>query len=200
MNNWIKQVPAILDIWYPGDEGGNALADVLFGDYNPSGRLPITFPVFEGQLPLYYNHKPTGRNDDYLILTGKPLFPFGYGLSYTTFEYSNIMIRQNENMFHPKTDVIFTISNTGKYDGDEVVQLYIRDKLASVARPIMELKGFQRIHLKAGESKEITFNINPDMLSMLNEDLKRFVEPGEFQIMIGRSSGDIQLKTVIFYQ
>ena len=200
MKNWIKQVPAILDIWYPGDEGGNALADVLFGNYNPSGRLPITFPVFEGQLPLYYNHKPTGRNDDYLNLTGKPLFPFGYGLSYTTFEYSNIMIRQNENKFHPKTDVIFTISNTGKYDGDEVVQLYIRDKLASVARPIMELKGFQRIHLKAGESKEITFNINPDMLSMLNEDLKRLVEPGEFQIMIGRSSGDIQLKTVIFYQ
>ena len=199
MNKWIDKVPAIIDIWYPGDEGGNALADVLFGDYNPAGRLPITFPVFEGQLPLYYNHKPTGRNDDYMNITGKPLFPFGYGLSYTTFEYSNLSIKQNERMYNPKTEAIFTISNTGNYDGDEVIQLYIRDEIASVARPIMELKGFQRVHLKAGESKEFVFNITPDLLSMLNEDMDRVVESGAFKIMIGRSSGDILLRTTIYY-
>ncbi len=194
MNNWINMVPAIMDIWYPGDEGGNAVADVLFGDYNPAGRLPITFPMHESQLPLYYNHKPTGRGDDYLNLSGKPLFPFGYGLSYTHFAYGRLQIEPNEITPNEYTTVRFEITNTGDYDGDEVVQLYIKDLYASVARPIMELKGFCRIHIKKGETKEVQFEINPDLLSMLDEKMNRVVEPGAFRIMIGSSSNDIRLR------
>ncbi len=197
MSRWIDDIPAILDVWYPGDEGGNAVADVLFGDYNPAGRLPITFPLFEGQLPLYYNHKPTGRVDDYMNLTGKPLFPFGYGLSYTTFEYTNLTFSSKEISKTDTIEVRFKLTNTGSYAGDEVVQLYIKDLLASVARPVMELKGFKRIHLKRGESKEISFKITPEMLSMLDINLNRIVEPGEFRIMIGASSYDIRLRDVI---
>lgn len=197
MNNWIDKVPAIVDVWYPGEEGGHAIADVLFGDYNPAGRLPITFPMYEGQLPLVYNHKPTGRGDDYNNLSGLPLFPFGYGLSYTTFEYGDIKLSRNNISKSDSTIVSLTIKNSGKREGDEVVQLYIRDMLSSVARPVMELKGFQRIHLEAGESKRVSFIINPEMLSMLNENLKRVVEPGEFRIMIGASSGDIKLKETL---
>lgn len=194
MHNWIHKIPAILDVWYPGEEGGNAIADVLFGDYNPAGRLPITFPIHESQLPLYYNHKPTGRGDDYVNLTGKPLFPFGYGLSYTNFNYSDLsidnpLISSNEN-----TTVRFKITNTGNFDGDEVVQLYIKDLFASVARPIMELKGFERIYLKKGETKEVTFSITPELLMMLDEKMNRIVEPGDFRIMIGASSNNIKLK------
>ena len=151
MNSWIEKVPAIVDVWYPGEEGGHAVADVLFGDYNPAGRLPITFPVHEAQLPLVYNHKPTGRGDDYNNLSGLPLFPFGHGLSYTNFEYSDIKLSRNNTGKTESTTVSFKIKNTGTRDGDEVVQLYIRDVLSSVARPVMELKGFQRVHLKAGE-------------------------------------------------
>ena len=197
MENWIDQVPAILDVWYPGDEGGSAIAEVLFGDYNPAGRLPITFPVFEGQLPLYYNHKPTGRNDDYINMSGKPLFPFGFGLSYTDFEYSNLSIKMNEDMLESSKELIFDLKNTASFDGDEVVQLYIQDRLATVARPLMELKGFQRIHLKAGETKKVKFQITPDMLSMLDENMNRVIEPGEFKIMIGASSTDIRLRKII---
>ena len=197
MEKWINDVPAILDVWYPGDAGGDAVADVLFGDYNPAGRLPITFPIFEGQLPLYYNHKPTGRVDDYINLTGKPLFPFGYGLSYTTFEYSDLRfsskkIRKNENI-----NVKFKVTNTGNRDGDEVVQLYIRDLLTSVSQPVMQLKGFKRIRLKKGESKEVSFTVTPEMLSMLDLNLKRVVEPGDFRIMIGASSYDVRLRDII---
>ena len=129
MNNWIDKVPAIVDVWYPGEEGGHAVADVLFGDYNPAGRLPITFPVHEAQLPLVYNHKPTGRGDDYNNLSGLPLFPFGYGLSYTTFEYSDIKLSRNNINKADSTTVSFTIKNTGKRDGDEVAQLYFLDLL-----------------------------------------------------------------------
>ena len=197
MNKWIDDVPAILDIWYPGDEGGNAVADVLFGDYNPSGRLPITFPIHEGQLPLYYNHKPTGRIDGYVNLTGKALFPFGYGLSYTDFTYSKLEFSKTNPTIKDSFDVKFKLTNTGDYDGDEVVQLYIKDLLASVARPVMELKGFQRVHLKKGETKEIVFKITPGLLSMLDIDLNRVVEPGEFRIMIGASSYDIRLRKII---
>src|SRR5690606_27564480 len=132
----------------PGDEGGNAVADVLFGDYNPAGRLPITFPVHEAQLPLYYNHKPTGRGDDYSNLTGKPLFPFGFGLSYTTFNYHALEMDKAEIRRDEKVQVRFRVTNTGNYDGDEVVQLYVKDLIASLAQPVMELKGFQRIHLR----------------------------------------------------
>jgi len=197
MNNWIDKVPAIVDVWYPGEEGGHAVADVLFGDYNPAGRLPITFPVHEAQLPLVYNHKPTGRGDDYNNLSGLPLFPFGYGLSYTSFEYSDIKLSKNIINKAESTSVSVTVKNTGTRDGDEVVQLYIRDMLSSVARPVMELKGFQRMHLKAGESKTISFDIIPDMLSMLDINMKEVVEPGEFRIMIGGSSRDIRLKDLL---
>lgn len=194
MNNWIDKVPAILDVWYPGEEGGHAIADVLFGDYNPAGRLPITFPVHEAQLPLVYNHKPTGRGDDYNNLSGMPLFPFGYGLSYTNFEYSDIKLSKNNISQAESTIVSCTIKNTGTRDGGEVVQLYIRDMLSSVARPVMELKGFRRVHVKAGESKTISFTITPEMLSMLDINLKEVVEPGDFRLMIGGSSREIKCK------
>ena len=197
MNNWIDKVNSIVDIWYPGEEGGHAVADMLFGDYNPAGRLPVTFPIDESQLPLVYNHKPTGRGDDYYNLTGLPLFPFGYGLSYTTFAYSNMQLHQNNISTKDTVTVSCTIKNTGSKDGDEVVQLYIRDLLASVSRPVMELKGFQRIHLKAGESKEVTFTITPEMLSMLDKEMKTVVEPGDFRIMIGASSRDLKLKQTL---
>ncbi len=194
MNNWMDHVDAILDVWYPGEEGGNAVASVLFGKYNPAGRLPITFPISEGQLPLVYNHKPTGRADYYYDLSGFPLFPFGYGLSYTTFKYSNLHFSKNNIDKTDSTTATFTITNTGKMAGDEVIQLYIHDLIASVTQPVMRLKGFQRMHLKAGESKEVSFLITPQMLSMLDKNLHKVVEPGDFDIMIGASSRDIRLK------
>jgi beta-glucosidase len=197
MTKWINNVPAILDVWYPGDEGGNAVADVLFGDYNPAGRLPITFPVFEGQLPLVYNHKPTGRTDDYMNLNGQPLFPFGFGLSYTKFEYTELKFEHQKIKQGESTRVKFRIKNIGSRDGDEVVQLYIRDLVSSVAQPIKQLKGFQRIHLKAGEEKEVSFLISPDLLKILNDKMQWVVEPGDFRIMIGASSKDIRLRDVL---
>lgn len=197
MNNWIHQVPAVLDIWYAGDEGGNAVADVLVGDYNPSGRLPVTFPVSEGQLPLVYNHKPTGRGDDYDNLTGKPLFPFGYGLSYTRFEYSSLHFTRQVMPAGDTTEAVFMVKNTGVRGGDEVVQLYIHDEIASVARPVKELKAFRRIYLKPGEQREIRFLITPAMLSMYNADMKQVQEPGAFRIMVGGSSQAIQLRELI---
>ncbi len=197
MKNWIDDIPGIIDVWYPGEVGGEAVADVLFGDYNPAGRLPITFPVDEGQLPLFYNHKPTGRGDDYINLTGQPLFPFGYGLSYTNFDYSDLTLDKKEIAQNENVIARFKIKNSGKVDGDEVVQLYIKDLFASVARPIIELKGFQRIHLSAGETKNVEFKITPELLSMLNKDLKTVVEPGDFRIMIGSSSKDIKLRDTI---
>ncbi len=197
MSNWLDNVPAVLDVWYPGEEGGDAVADVLFGAYNPAGRLPITFPVAEGQLPLVYNHKPTGRGDDYVDLTGQPLFPFGYGLSYTQFEYSDLCFDRHGVSVSDSAIVSFKLKNIGMTEGDEVVQLYIRDELASVARPITELKGFQRIHLRPGETRDMSFIVTPDMLSMLNKDMKRVVEPGNFRIMIGSSCKDIRLRGIL---
>ncbi|CAN5448817.1 glycoside hydrolase family 3 C-terminal domain-containing protein [soil metagenome] len=197
MSNWLDKVNSVVDVWYPGEEGGTAVADILFGDYNPAGRLPITFPIDESQLPLVYNHKPTGRGDDYYNLTGLPLFPFGYGLSYTTFDYSNMQLPTNNINQEDSAFVSFILKNTGTEAGDEVIQLYIHDLLASVSRPVMELKGFQRIHLNAGESKEISFTITPEMLSMLDKDLKTVIEPGDFRIMIGASSRDLKLKQTL---
>ena len=197
MSRWLDSVPAVLDVWYPGEDGGDAVADVLFGDFNPAGRLPITFPVAEGQLPLVYNHKPTGRGDDYFDLTGQPLFPFGYGLSYTTFEYSDLSFDRQHIPAADSAVVRFKLKNTGDVEGDEVVQLYIRDEIASVARPITELKGFVRIHLKPGEMKDVSFTVTPEMLSMLDKDLKSVVEPGDFRIMIGASSKDIRLRGIL---
>ncbi|WP_405605838.1 glycoside hydrolase family 3 C-terminal domain-containing protein [Polaribacter sp. Asnod1-A03] len=197
MANWINDVDSIIMAWYSGENGGNGFADILFGDENPAGRLPITFPVDEAQCPLYYNNKPTGRGDNYHNLTGQPLFPFGYGLSYTSFEYSNIEFSKNNIGTNEAIEVTCTITNSGKLDGEEVVQLYIRDELSSVAQPIKSLKGFQRIALKAGESKKVTFTLDSDALSMLDIDLKRVVEPGDFRIMIGASSKDIRLRKIL---
>lgn len=194
MNNWKDQVDGILMAWYPGEVGGDALADVVSGDVNPAGRLPVTFPVHEAQCPLYYNHKPTGRGDDYYNLTGEPLFPFGYGLSYTSFEYAALEMSKSEIYAGEKVKVTCKVKNTGEVTGDEVVQLYLHDTLASVARPVKELKGFQRISLNPGEEKKVTFELGFDELSMLDKDLNRMVEPGKFRIMVGASSKDIRLR------
>jgi len=197
MNNWLDNADAVLDVWYPGEEGGDAVGDVIFGDYNPAGRLPITFPVAEGQLPLVYNHKPTGRGDDYVDLTGQPLFPFGFGLSYTDFEYSGLSFDHQMIKRGDSTTVRFTVTNIGPREGEEVVQLYIHDELASVVRPVMELKAFDRIHLKPSETQEIHFTITPAMLSLLDADLKTVIEPGAFRVMIGSSSKDIRLRGIL---
>ncbi|HEY7396286.1 MAG TPA: glycoside hydrolase family 3 C-terminal domain-containing protein [Gemmatimonadaceae bacterium] len=194
MSRWLDRVAAVVDAWYPGEEGGYAVADVLFGDYNPAGRLPITFPLSEGQLPLSYNHKPTGRGDDYLDLSGQPLFPFGYGLSYTAFEYSKLAIDPAEIPTTGKATVRATVKNTGTRAGDEVVQLYLRDVLASVARPVMQLAGFQRISLAPGEAKTVSFELSSAQLRMLNKDMQWVVEPGVFRVMVGASSKDIRLR------
>ncbi|MDP4129168.1 MAG: glycoside hydrolase family 3 C-terminal domain-containing protein [Bacteroidota bacterium] len=194
MNTWLDKVNSVVDVWYPGEEGGHSIAHVLFGDYNPAGRLPISFPISEAQLPLVYDHKPTGRGDDYNNLSGLPLFPFGFGLSYTHFGYRDMNIEKNNIGITDSTIVRYKVKNEGTVAGDEVVQLYITDLLSSVARPVMELKGFRRIHLMPGEEKEQSFAITPSMLSMLDRKLNRVVEPGDFSIMIGSSSRDIRLK------
>ncbi|MFZ9207772.1 MAG: glycoside hydrolase family 3 N-terminal domain-containing protein [Sediminibacterium sp.] len=200
MGNWIDKVSSIVDVWYPGEEGGHAVAAVLSGEYNPGAKLPITFPVSEAQLPLVYNHKPTGRGDDYENLTGLPLFPFGYGLSYTTFEYSNLTIEKPVAKKGDKINVSFVVTNTGKRAGDEVAQLYLRDQIASVARPVQALKGFERIHLQPGASKTITLTLYPEDFEMLNEKMETVIEPGDFIIMIGSSSRDIRLKKTVTLQ
>ncbi|HRZ42344.1 MAG TPA: glycoside hydrolase family 3 N-terminal domain-containing protein [Bacteroidales bacterium] len=194
MERWIGHASAIVQAWYPGEAGGSAVASVLSGAYNPAGRLPFTWPHHEGQLPLFYNHKPTGRGDDYMNLTGKPLFPFGYGLSYSTFSYSNLSISKTQ--FHPdeSVEVACTVTNTGNSDGDEVVQLYVKDLYASVVRPVIELKGFKRIHLKAGTSAKVTFRLTPDHLAFPDIHMNRKTEPGTYRVMIGSSSIDIRLR------
>lgn len=195
MANWADQVPAIVNAWYPGVEGGNAVADVLFGDYNPSGKLPITYPIDEAQLPLNYSHKPTGRSDDYNNLTGEPLYPFGYGLSYSEFEYSDLHITKSteKNGF----EVAFQIKNLSERDATEVAQLYLRDQVVSVTQPITRLVHFKPIELKAGETKKVQFTIDEKDLSMLDKEMNRVIEPGAFRLMIGRSSKDIRLKTTL---
>lgn len=197
MSRWIDAVDAVLDVWYPGEQGGHAVADVLFGDYNPAGRLPVTFAMSEGQLPLSYDHTPTGRGDDYLDLTGMPLFPFGYGLSYTTFEYSDLKIADGTIAPDGSTRVTCTVTNTGTRTGDEVVQLYVRDVVASLARPVMALEGFERIQLSPGESRTVSFTVGTDQLRMLDAKLQWVVEPGEFRLMIGASSKDIRLRGIL---
>ncbi len=194
MSRWIDRVDAVLHAWYPGQDGGDAIADVLFGDYNPAGRLPITFPIAEGQLPLVYNHKPTGRGDDYIDLTGQPLFPFGFGLSYTTFEYSALSIEPRSIPANGRATVRFRVRNTGTRAGDEVPQLYVRDVLASVARPVMQLEGFTRLSLAPGQEREVQFVLGPGNLRMLDENMRWVVEPGAFRIMVGASSKDIRLR------
>lgn len=197
MDNWIDRVSGIMQVWYPGEAGGEAVAAVLFGDRSPSGKLPITFPKHESQLPLVYNHKPTGRGDDYHNLSGEPLFPFGFGLSYTQFDYSDLTFSKKHMTVSDSIIVSCTITNTGKLAGDEVVQLYIRDELASVARPVMELKGIERVSLQPGEKKQVRFKIHADLLKMYNENMEHVVEPGTFRIMIGSSSRDVRLLGVL---
>ncbi|MBC7327267.1 glycoside hydrolase family 3 C-terminal domain-containing protein [bacterium] len=189
--DWIDEVPAILMAWYPGQEGGTAIAETLFGDNNPGGKLPITWPRYVGQLPLYYNFKPTGRGYDYVDMPGSPLFPFGHGLSYTKFEYSNLKINANENTGN--VEISFEIKNTGDRTGDEVAQLYIHDVIASVARPVKELKRFKRVTLAPGESTTIKFSLTPDDLAFYDINMQKVVEPGDFEVMVGSSSADIRL-------
>ncbi len=194
MRNWLDQVPAVIQAWYGGEEAGTAVADVLWGDYNPAGRLPITFPLSVAQLPLYYNPKPTGRGWDYVDLSGKPLFPFGHGLSYTTFAYRNLHLEPERIPPSGTAMVKVEVENVGPLAGDEVVQLYIHDVVGSVARPVKELKGFRRVHLKPGEKTTVTFRLGPEELSMLDRDLKVVVEPGTFEVMVGASSEDIRVR------
>ncbi len=199
MDAWIDDVDAVLMAWYPGEAGGLAIADLLLGTRNPSGKLPITFPRNEGQLPLNYNHFPTGRGDDYVDGTGHPLFPFGYGLSYTSFEYSDLKL--SLSTFTAKDTVIisFKLKNTSNVAGDEVAQLYTHDELASVARPVKELKGFQRVSLAPGETKTVSFTLTAEMLTLFNSTMEEVAEPGTFRIMIGGSSKDIRLRAVVEY-
>ena len=194
MSEWIDRVSGVVMAWYPGDEGGHAVADVLFGDVNPAGRLPVSFPLSEGQLPLVYNHKPTGRGDDYLDATGRPLFPFGFGLSYARFEYRDLVIGPEAPSAGDSVIVRCRVRNTGRVAGDEVVQLYLRDEVASVTRPVMMLAGFARVRIPAGEERQVTFVVRPDQLSLLDEQLQRRVEPGRFRVMVGASSADIRLR------
>ena len=187
INYIAEHVPAILEGWYLGQEGGTAAASVLFGDVNPGGKLPITFPHSVGDLPDFYNHKPSA-NRTYAFGTRKPLYPFGYGLSYTTFKFDNLKIEPEQIKVGGTAQVSVEVSNTGAREGDEVAELYVHQKIASVTRPVMQLKGFQRITLKPGEKKKVEFTITPDMLSMLNVDMHKVVEPGTFELMVGPSS------------
>lgn len=192
--NWASEnADALLTAYYPGQEGGNAIADVLFGDYNPAGRLPITVPRSVGQIPIYYNKKAPQKHD-YVELSASPLYPFGYGLSYTTFEYSDLYL----SAITPHSfEVSFKVRNTGECDGEEVAQLYLRDEYASVVQPLKQLKHFERFYLKRGEMKEVKFILSESDFALIDRDLKTVVEPGTFQIMVGASSDDIRLQTKV---
>ena len=201
--NWEQEnVPAILNVWFGGSEAALAIGDVLFGNVNPSGKLTATFPKSVGQIPLFYNHKNTGRplpqgawfqkfRSNYLDVDNEPLYPFGYGLSYTTFSYSDITLDKSSMNINGEITATVTVTNTGKYDGSEVVQLYIRDLIGSVTRPVKELKGFEKIFLKAGESKQVSFKLTADMLKFYNYNLDFVCEPGDFEVMIGGDSRDV---------
>ena len=189
-----ENVPAILECWYLGQETGTAVADVLFGDINPGGKLPITFPRSVGQVPAYYYHRPSAKRG-YLFSTTKPLYPFGYGLSYTSFDYRNLRLTADRISAHETTEVLIDVTNTGQRAGDEVVQLYIRDQVSSVTRPVKLLKGFSRINLQQGETRTVTFEITPDKLALLDQNMLWRVEPGLFDIMVGCNSE--QLDTIV---
>ena len=198
--DWKDKVGAILDVWYPGEEGGNAVAKILFGAENPSGKLPITFPIEEGQLPLTYNHHPTGRGNDYYDLSGEPLYPFGFGLSYTTFEISDLQLNKTKYSENETIVAKVQVKNTGFKAGSEVVQLYVKDLLASVSRPIIELKGFKKVELKPGESKQISIEVPVRELKFLDEKMNWMVEKGVCRIMVGNSSKNLSLKQNIEIQ
>ncbi len=198
-----ENVPAILNVWFGGTEAAYAIGDVLFGDVNPSGKLSTTFPQNIGQVPLFYNHKNTGRplgegkwfekfRSNYLDVSNEPLYPFGYGLSYTTFTYSDVKLTSTTIDANGDLTASVTVTNTGKFDGSEVVQLYIRDIVGSVTRPVKELKGFEKVFIKAGESKVVNFKITPEMLKFYNYDLNHVFELGDFDVMIGGNSRDVK--------
>jgi beta-glucosidase len=197
-----EQASAILDAWFGGTEAGHAIADVLFGDYDPSGKLSVSFPRNTGQIPVYYNHKNTGRPYDgtgypkfksnYLDVSNEPLFPFGFGLSYTSFSYSDLSLSQKTITPGQSLSVKLTVTNTGNYDGEETVQLYTRDLVGSIARPVKELKGFQKVFLKKGESKEVIFTLGVEDLRFYNNDLKYIYEPGDFKVFVGGNSRDVK--------
>lgn len=195
-----EHVPAILEAWLPGEEGGAAIADILFGDANPGGKLPITIPRAVGQIPIFYNHKPSGGRShwhgDYVSLPVTPLYPFGHGLSYTTFEYSDLRVTPHQVSTDGQVTVSVRVKNTGTRAGDEVVQLYVRDEVASVPRPVQELKGFVRIPLAPAETRTVEFEMSVDQLAFYNERMQLVVEPGTIQVMVGSSSQDIRLKDV----
>ncbi|MEO6637023.1 MAG: glycoside hydrolase family 3 C-terminal domain-containing protein, partial [Ginsengibacter sp.] len=198
-----ENVPAILNVWFGGSEAGAAIADVLFGDVNPSGKLTTTFPQNVGQVPLYYNHKITGRalpegewfqkfSSNLLDVSDDPVYPFGYGLSYASFSYSVVKLSDSSMKKTGSITATVTVSNTGNRPGKEVVQLYIRDMVGSTTRPVKELKGFQKVELKAGESKTVSFKISNEDLKFYNYDLKFVSEPGDFKLFIGGNSRDVK--------
>lgn len=196
--SWIHEnVPAILEVWLPGEEGGRAVADVLFGDYNPGGKLPISFPRTVGQVPVYYSHKPSGGRShwlgDYVEGSTKPLYPFGYGLSYTTFEYSNLRITPRDVDASGQVSIQVDVTNTGKMAGDEVVQLYVHIPAQNVTRPVKELKGFKRISLDPGQSKTVIFELPVALLGFYDENMDFVVEPGKVDVFVGSSSEDIRV-------
>jgi beta-glucosidase len=204
---WLAEnSPAILETWFAGTEAGNAIADVLFGDVNPGGKLPVTFPRAIGQVPLYYNHLNTGRppdpnskwNSKYIDVDWKPLFPFGHGLSYTQFALSNLQLSTRTIPVDGKLTVSVDVQNTGNRAGDEVVQLYIRDVAASSSRPVKELKGFERITLRPGEKRKVTFTLSSSQLGLYNREMRHVVEPGTFNISVGNSSADPKALTSTF--
>jgi len=187
INYAAEHVPAILEGWYLGQEGGTAAANVLFGDVNPGGKLPITFPRSVGQLPAYYNHKPSAVRS-HLFTSKEPLFPFGYGLSYTTFRFENLRVEPAVIGQGETATVRVDVINTGDREGDEVPQLYVHQRLSSITRPVKELRAFRRVTLKPGEKTTVEFTLTPDALSMLDVNMNRVVEPGVFDIMVGPSS------------
>ncbi len=199
----VENIPTILNVWFGGSEAADAICDVVFGDVSPSGKLSATMPRSVGQVPVYYNHLNTGRpnpkwftkfTSNYLDVPNEPLFPFGYGLSYTTFNYSPMTLSSNSMSTSGSIQASVTVTNTGSREGAEVVQLYIRDLVGSIARPVQELKGFERINLKPGESRQVTFTIDADLLKFYNKDLDYVCEPGDFEVMIGTDSRNVQRK------
>jgi len=193
VQNWLEEVDALLEGWYAGQNGNTAIAEAIFGEINPAGRTPISWPRHDGQIPVYYSLKPSGRSYAYLDDNALPVFPFGYGLSYTTFEYSNLKLPADIQWNEP-VEIKLTVKNTGTVSGDEVVQLYLRDVLASVVRPFKELKAYQRITLKPGESKEIILTVPWRSFGLWNRSMEYVIEPGEFKVFVGPDSGTTTLE------
>jgi beta-glucosidase len=198
-----ENIPAILNVWFPGSEAGTSIAGILFGDVNPSGKLTTTFPRNTGQIPIHYNHKNTGRphgefesyarfRSNYIDVINAPLYPFGYGLSYTRFDYGDITLSAPEMTMNGKVTAKVTVTNSGPRDGKEIIQLYIHDVYSTSTRPVKELKAFRKIFLKAGESREVSFELTAEDLKYYNHDLNYVCEPGDFEIMIGPNSRDVK--------